>query len=70
MIWFDGNGNVVHIEENIPPCKTVLEINTCQNIVPDTEAVYVVEVTSGFVEKFNITKDSKISWVGSTLYES
>jgi len=70
MIWFDENGNVVHIEENIPPCKTHLEINTCQIIEPGADAIYVVEVTSGFVEKFNITKTSKISLVDDTLYDS
>ena len=28
MIWFDHDGNIVHIEKNIPPCKTVVEITT------------------------------------------
>ena len=58
MIWFDKDGNVVHIEQDVPPCKSALEIATCQSIVPEGEAVYVLEVTSGFVEKNNITKDS------------
>ncbi len=58
MIWFDQDGKVVHIEKDVPPCKTALEITTCQSIVPDEEAVYVLEVTSGFVEQNNITKDS------------
>ena len=58
MIWFDQDGKVVHIEKNTPPCKTAIEITTCQSIVPDDEAVYVLEVTSGFVDQNNITKDS------------
>lgn len=58
MIWFDGNGNVIHIETDVPPCKTPLEITTCQSIIPDGQSVYVLEVTSGFIEKNNITKDS------------
>ncbi|MEK0323613.1 MAG: DUF192 domain-containing protein [Nitrosopumilus sp.] len=61
MIWFDQDGKVVHIEKNIPPCKTALEITTCQSIIPDVEAVYILEVTSGFVDKNNITKDSILS---------
>ncbi len=61
MIWFDQDGKVVHIETDIPPCKTALEIATCQSIVPNEEAVYVLEVTSGFVTKNNITKDSLLS---------
>jgi hypothetical protein len=61
MIWFDQDGKVVHIEKNVPPCKTALEITTCQSIIPDAEAVYILEVTSGFVDKNNITKDSMLS---------
>ena len=58
MIWFDGDGKVIHIEKDVPPCKTPLEITTCQSINPDGQSLYVLEVTSGFVEKNNITKDS------------
>ena len=61
MIWFDQDGKVVHIEKDIPPCKTPLEIAACQSIVPDNDAVYVLEVTSGFVDQNNITKDSVLS---------
>ena len=61
MIWFDQNGNVVHIEKDVPPCKTALEITTCQSVVPDDEALYVLEVTSGFIDQNNITYDSKLS---------
>jgi hypothetical protein len=61
MIWFDQDGKVVHIETDVPPCKTALEITTCQSIIPDDESVYVLEVTSGFVEENNITKDSILS---------
>ena len=61
MIWFDYDGKVVHIEKNVLPCKTALEITTCQSVVPDGEALYVLEVTSGFVDQNNITKDSVLS---------
>jgi len=61
MIWFDQDGKVVHIETDVPPCKTALEITTCQSVIPDAEAVYILEVTSGFVDKNNITKDSILS---------
>jgi len=60
MIWFDESGLVVHIEKNIPPCKTPTQIMACQSIVPGGDAKYILEVTSGFVEKFDITKDSKL----------
>ena len=58
MIWFDQDGKVVHIEKDVPPCKTPLEIAACQSIVPDGQALYILEVTSGFVDNANITKDS------------
>jgi uncharacterized membrane protein (UPF0127 family) len=61
MIWFDHDGNIVHIEKNVPPCKTVVEITTCQSIIPDNEASYVLEVTAGFVDQNNITLDSKLT---------
>ena len=60
MIWFDENGDIVHIEKNIPPCKTPTEIMACQSIVPSGEAKYILEVTSGFIDQFKITKDSKL----------
>ncbi len=61
MIWFDHDGNVVHIEKDVPPCKTALEITTCQSIIPDGMASYVLEVTAGFIEQNNVTSDSKLS---------
>ncbi len=61
MMWFDQDGNIVHIEENVPPCKTALEITTCQSVVPDSKASYVLEVTAGFIEQNNITYDSKLT---------
>ena len=60
MIWFNQDGIIVHIEKNIPPCKTPTEIMVCQSIVPSGEAMYILEVTSGFIDKFNITTDSKL----------
>ncbi len=59
MIWFDANGNVIHIEKDLPPCT---ENAPCQ--VYDggrQEAKYVLEVTSGFAEKFNVTEKSKLA---------
>ena len=58
MIWFDQDGKVIYIEKDVSPCKTPLEIAACQSIVPDGQAIYILEVTSGFVDHNNITKDS------------
>ena len=61
MMWFDENGKMVHIEKDVPPCKTALEITTCQSVVPEGEALYVLEVTAGFVDLNNITEDSVLT---------
>ncbi|MGB6463286.1 MAG: DUF192 domain-containing protein [Nitrosotalea sp.] len=57
MIWFDSNGNVVDIEKNLPPCN---DNSTCTIYNGQTQnAKYVLEVTGGFADKFNITKNSR-----------
>ena len=59
IFWIDGDGKIVHIEKNIPPCKTALETVTCPSYQGgDKDALYVLEVTAGFVDKNNITTDS------------
>jgi len=61
IIWFDSNGNVVHIATNVQPCKSALETVTCTvDNGGGKLAKYVLEVTSGFVVKFNITQNSKL----------
>lgn len=61
MIWFDDNGNIQYIEKNVPPC-TSLKQSTCpiynENGPPSQ---YVLEVTSGFVDKYNISMNSKLA---------
>lgn len=61
LIWFDHEGNVVHIAKNAEPCKSALETMACtfQN-AENKKAQYVLEVTAGFVDKFNITEKSKL----------
>ena len=58
MIWFDENGNVVHIETNVPPCKSALETVTCTLTSSDKVALYILEVTAGFVDQFEVTENS------------
>lgn len=61
MIWFDGNGNVLHIEKNVPPC-TSLDHSTCPIYNQDGQpSTYALEVTSGFVDKYNISMNSKLA---------
>lgn len=60
MIWFDGSGRVVHIEQGVPPCKSALETATCTAVNPGAAALYVLEVTAGFVDEIGITHDSRL----------
>ena len=61
VIWFDENANVVAIEKDVPPCKTTIEVVACrENGVSGDNSKYVLEVTAGFVDKFNITENSKM----------
>ena len=61
VIWFDENANVVVIEKNVPQCITTVEVVACrENGVSGDNAKYVLEVTAGFVDKFNITENSKM----------
>ncbi len=62
IIWLDSQGNVAHIEKNVPPCNTKPE--ACPRYDGGGEdARYILEVTAGFVDEFKITKDSKIEMI-------
>ena len=61
IIWFDQNGNVVEILKDVLPCKTPLEVMSCTSDgISANNAKYVLEVTSGFVDKFDIDTNSKL----------
>ena len=42
----------------MPPCKSALETVTCTGINPSENSLYILEVTAGFVDKYDITKNS------------
>jgi len=61
IIWFDAEGKVVKIMANVAPCKTPLEIMTCDSeSVSSANAQYVLEVSAGFVDEFAINNESKL----------
>ena len=61
IIWFDEDGNIVSISKDVPPCKTPAEIMACESDgATSRDAKYALEVTAGFVDKFNIDKNSKL----------
>lgn len=60
MVWFDENGVVVHIERDVPPCLTAIEAMTCPSINPEVNALYILEVTAGFVEMHDVRVGSQL----------
>ena len=61
IIWFDSDGNILHIEKNVPPC-TLPEYSKCPVYNRDGQpAKYALEVTSGFTDRYNISMNSKLA---------
>ncbi len=62
LIWFDGDGNIVYIKQDVMPCKNTLDASQCtyKNTIP---AKYILAATTGFINYHNITKDSKIKLI-------
>lgn len=55
MIWIDSDGKVVHIAKDVPPCGI-----SCKAIDPNNNARYVLEVDSGFADKYRIVEGSLV----------
>jgi uncharacterized membrane protein (UPF0127 family) len=57
IIWVDSSGNILRIVKNAPACTT----DPCQVYSQDIlNAQYVLEVASGFADKFGINLDSHV----------
>lgn len=65
MIWFDTDGRAVHIEEDVPPCQSALETVTCPSYLPDSDSLYILEATTGFVQMHNIGLGSVLELVST-----
>ena len=62
IIWFDDSGGVVHLEKNLPPCDSISPCPIYNDGGQETK--YVLEVTGGFVDIFNITNKSRLVLTG------
>ena len=56
MIFIDETNTIVHIEKNVPPCHK----DPCPTYSSISEVKYVVEVVSGFCDKFNVKTNQTI----------
>ncbi|MFC1755599.1 DUF192 domain-containing protein [Thermoproteota archaeon] len=51
IIWINSNREVVFIEYNAMPCGE----DECLNILPDSDALYVLELNAGIVQKVGLS---------------
>ncbi|MDQ4072853.1 MAG: DUF192 domain-containing protein [Thermoproteota archaeon] len=58
IIWISQQNKIVHIERNLQPCILFL---LCKSYIPNSEALYVLEVVANFTDKNNIN-------IGDTVY--
>ncbi|MDC4204464.1 MAG: DUF192 domain-containing protein [Candidatus Manganitrophus sp.] len=57
IIWFNEQKEIIFISEKTPPCKA----DPCPNYGPlDKNALYVIEVASGFAAKENLKLGMKV----------
>ena len=59
IIWLDSDGNVVHIEQNLQPCVSVL---ICTSYSPNIESQYVLETVAGFTQRHNVSVGTDIDF--------
>jgi len=50
IIWINANGEVVFINKNTQPCKSLL----CPSIIPSARAIYVLEVNAGICQEIGL----------------
>ena len=59
MIWMDYARRIVYIKKSVPPCvlpdkEPGQEGNSCPVYVPDQEAMYVLEINSGYSDTLKL----------------
>ncbi|MCS6769415.1 MAG: DUF192 domain-containing protein [Candidatus Caldarchaeum sp.] len=57
IIWVGADGRVVHVVEDAQPCPLG---GVCPSLEPADEALYVVEVRSGFVRENGVKLGSRV----------
>ncbi len=56
-VWFDSDGKVVHIEEDMRPCRSIFK---CRQYGAEAESKYVVEFSKGAVARNRISVKSRL----------
>ena len=60
MIWLDSDRRIVSIAESVPPCKA----DPCPNYPPAGNALYVVELVSGFAKQHKLKDGDVLAFQG------
>lgn len=59
IVWLGSNNKVVHIEKQLEPCKLFL---ACPVYNPQVDALYVLELRSGFADSHSIKNEMIINF--------
>jgi hypothetical protein len=58
IIWVDRNKKIVEIKKNIQPCNN----NICESFTPQVKTKYVLELNSGFTDKYRINLGDNVKF--------
>ncbi len=56
IVWLDAGGTVVHVGENLPPCRQ----EPCPSYVPDAPATQVIEVGAGEARRMGLVRGARV----------
>ena len=60
IIWFNSNRQAVFFEQSLQPCSP----QSCPAYTPTSNAMYVLEVNTGFVQSHDISLGDTFNFVG------
>jgi uncharacterized membrane protein (UPF0127 family) len=60
MLWLDADGRIVSIARSVPPCRA----DPCPEYSPRAEALYVVELRSGFARRHGVKTGDPLALQG------
>lgn len=60
MVWLDASRRIVSISHSVPPCKA----DPCPSYSPTANALYVVELVSGFARQHGLKVGDQLTFSG------
>lgn len=60
IIWIDDGRRVVHVKENVPPCRS----DPCPSYDPGVPAKYVLELGAGVARKHRVAEGAVLRFEG------